>query len=162
MKKLYTGKSAINGTGIFVGEPVKKGEHIAFIQGAYKEKKTKNNRDAKTIPTWYGITDTIWIDPGKTIWRFFNHSCDPNTAIVGTKKLVARKNIKKDEEITFDYSMTDGDLYWEMPCTCGAKNCRKVITSIQRIPEKTFRAHFPLIPKYFVKLRKRYQQSATM
>jgi len=162
MKHLYTKTSQINGKGLYTAEPIAKGEHIAFINGEQKTKVIKSKRDAQSIPTWYGLTESEWIDPTGTVWAYFNHSCSPNTAIVGTKKLIALKNIKKDTELTFDYSMTDGDIHWELEyqCNCGSKNCRERIHSIQRIPEKAFQKHMPYIPKYFVQLRKRYLQSA--
>lgn len=154
MKKLYVGESTIQGKGLFAGEAIKKGEHISFIKGRYVHLKTKNRKEAQSIPLWYGITEEDWIDPTGTIFSFFNHSCQPNTAIIGTKKLIALQNIKKNEEITFDYSMTDGDTLWEMDCSCKVKCCRKKIVSIQNIPESVFNRHMPFIPKYFQKLRK--------
>ena len=159
MKDLYTDKSGIEGTGIFSNENICKGDHIAFIQGTIKKKIIKTRSDALTIPLWYGITESLWIDPGNTIWRYFNHSCEPNTAIVGTKKLIALKNIKAHTELVFDYSMTDGDILWEMECLCNHRNCRKKINSIQKIPEEAFQKHLPYIPKYFVQLRKKYLTS---
>ena len=43
------------------------------------------------------------------------------------------RNIKKHEEITFDYATTvsrsiGSDIVFEMECKCGTKNCRKKIT----------------------------------
>ncbi len=155
MKKLIVGKSQIQGKGIFTLEPIKKGEHIAFIQGRLVKKKIHNKKEAQSIPLWYGITDIWWIDPQDTIWRYFNHSCEPNTAIIGTKKLIALKNISANSEITFDYSMTDGDPLWEMSCSCNSASCRKKIVAIQRLPEQVFKKHMPHIPRFFIKLRQR-------
>lgn len=155
MKALYVSKSNIQGNGLFTSEKVKRGEFIAFIEGQLVKKITKNSKDAKSIPLWYGITDKIWLDPQNTIWRYFNHSCEPNTAIIGKKKVVALKNILPGTELTFDYSMSDGDTLWEMPCICRSASCRKKIHSIQRIPEKVFKAHMPFVPTYFKRLRKR-------
>lgn len=162
MKQLYTKTSQINGEGLYTAEHITAGEHIAFIKGKQKTKVIRSKQDALTIPTWYGLTESEWIDPTGTVWAYFNHSCSPNTAIVGTKKLIALKNIKKDTELTIDYSMTDGDIHWELEykCNCGSKNCRERIHSIQRIPEKAFQKHMPHVPKYFVQLRKQYLQSA--
>jgi hypothetical protein len=36
--------------------------------------------------------------------------------------------IEKDEEVGFDYAMSDGTPYDEFSCVCGSANCRKVIT----------------------------------
>jgi hypothetical protein len=61
-----------------------------------------------------------------------NHSCEPTCGIRGQIALVAMRDIKAGEEITYDYAMTDvadGDPEWEpMACSCGARNCRKTIT----------------------------------
>ncbi len=157
MKKLYTGKSNINGTGLFTAEAIKNGEFISFVKGTKKKFCSTDAVTATNIPTWYGVTKTIWIDPEKSVFQFFNHSCDPNTAIIGTKKVIARKNIAAGEEITFDYSFTDGDVNWtlENECSCGTKLCRKKIQSIQRLSPKTVRGHYPFIPRYFLNLYKK-------
>lgn len=160
MKKLEVKKSKVDGVGIYTKEKIKKGEHIAFIKGRLVKKVIKNKKDAQSIPLWYGITESLWIDPMNTIWRYFNHGCEPNTAIIGTRKLIALRAIKEGEEILFDYSMTDGDVLWDMKCSCGSKKCRKIIRSIQLIDQETFKNHLPFIPSYFINLRKRYLKSA--
>lgn len=160
MKKLYFKKSKISGNGIYAQEPIKKGEFISFIKGEKIKQTAKSKTEARSMELYYGLSKHVWLNPEKTIWRYFNHSCNPNTAIIGRKKLIALKNILIDEELTFDYSMTDGDILWEMPCNCGSKNCRHVIKSIQRIDEKTYNNHLPFIPIYFQQLRKRYLKSA--
>ena len=58
---------------------------------------------------------------------FLNHSCDPNCGIGGSLKIVAMRDIEAGEEITFDYAMSESSHY-EMPCRCGDKICRSVIT----------------------------------
>jgi SET domain-containing protein len=160
MKKLKVLRSSIEGKGIFADENIRKNEHIAYIQGSLKRKIITSKTQAQSIPLWYGITKTLWLDPENTIWRYFNHSCNPNTAITGQRKLIALTNIKRGSEITFDYSMTDGDTLWEMPCSCRSENCRKVIKSIQLLDDKTFKNHMPFVPKYFVALRKKFKAQA--
>ena len=59
---------------------------------------------------------------------FFNHSCNPNAGIKGHLLIVAMRNIKPGEEITFDYAMIDSEKEDYFKCNCGAKNCRKFIT----------------------------------
>ena len=57
--------------------------------------------------------------------RFINHSCDPNcvTDIVRGKIWInAIKNIKKGEELTYDYGY-DMDCFGDHPCRWGPKNC---------------------------------------
>ncbi|MEI6155402.1 MAG: SET domain-containing protein-lysine N-methyltransferase, partial [Deltaproteobacteria bacterium] len=57
-----------------------------------------------------------------------NHSCEPTCGFRGQITLVAMRDIKRDEQITFDYAMTDWgspELGWtEMRCACGSALCR--------------------------------------
>jgi len=64
---------------------------------------------------------------------FFNHSCEPNSGFKGQIFLVALRNVKPNEEITFDYAMVvsrslESDTVFEMACDCGARGCRRRIT----------------------------------
>jgi uncharacterized protein len=55
---------------------------------------------------------------------FINHSCSPNAGICGQITLVAMRDIKQGEEITFDYAMADSSSFDEFDCACGASGCR--------------------------------------
>ena len=58
---------------------------------------------------------------------YSNHSCDPNLGIRGEITFVAIRNIRVGEELTHDWAMTDDDDY-SVECSCGAGNCRKILT----------------------------------
>ena len=58
---------------------------------------------------------------------YSNHSCDPNLGLRGNIIFVALRDIEPGEELTHDWCMTDDDNY-ETECTCGAVNCRRVLT----------------------------------
>ena len=150
MKKIeIRSKSAIHGRGMFVTEDIRKGERIGFITGKLVKKIPKNRGEALSIPNWYGIGRSKWIDPEETSFRYLNHSCNPNAAIIGTKTIIALKNMKKDTELTIDYSMTDVDPLWEMTCLCKSKNCRGTLKAIQFLPKSVFKNHMPYIPRFF-------------
>ena len=58
--------------------------------------------------------------------RLINHSCNPNCEVSGTGLKVwvyAIKNIKKGEELTYDYGFGYDEYYKDFPCRCGAQNC---------------------------------------
>ena len=59
---------------------------------------------------------------------FVNHSCEPNLGLRGQISLVALCDIRPDEEVCFDYAMTDSTPYDEFECHCGTPECRRVIT----------------------------------
>ena len=158
MKKIGVCKdSKIHGKGVCILEDCNAGEKIQYIKGSLVKKIITNKKESQSrdVANWYGISKKIHLDPGESIFRYLNHSCNPNTAIVGKKTLIALKKIKQDEEITIDYSMTDADPLWEMNCSCGSVNCRKVIKSIEHLPKDVFYKHMPNIPKYFQNLYKR-------
>ena len=59
---------------------------------------------------------------------YVNHSCEPNLGLRGQITLVALRDIQPDEEVCFDYAMTDSTPYDEFECHCGLTTCRKVVT----------------------------------
>ena len=65
---------------------------------------------------------------GKVSWnlaKYINHSCDPNceTDIIRGKIWInAIKDIKKGEELTYDYGY-DMHYFEDHPCRCNSKNC---------------------------------------
>ncbi len=83
--------------------------------------------------------------PTKWTGRYLNHSCDPNcfvhTRSDGFPDMIALRNIKKGEEITFGYFMTE--YLWSsrahekrISCLCGAKKCAKRILSFSQLSDK--------------------------
>lgn len=152
MKKIEIRDSGIEGKGLFAAEPIKEGERIQYIRGPMFKKVVRGNEEAMSIMNSIGVGRYSWIDTDGTPFRYINHSCEPNAAIVGTKMVVAMKDISQGEEITIDYSMTDADPFWHMDCSCGTRTCRGRIASIQSLPPETFKRHMPHIPKNFQRI----------
>lgn len=152
MKKIEIRDSGIEGKGLFASEPIKAGERIQYIRGPMFKKVVKGNDEAMAIMNSIGVGRYSWIDTDGTPFRYINHSCEPNAAVVGTKMVVAMKDIKMGEEITIDYSMTDADPFWHMDCSCATNTCRKKIASIQTVPPEVFKRHMPYIPKNFQRI----------
>ena len=55
---------------------------------------------------------------------YVNHSCEPNSGLSGQITLVAMRDIKPGEEISYDYATSDGSSYDEFQCGCGSDRCR--------------------------------------
>lgn len=72
---------------------------------------------------------------------YYNHSCNPNAGFKGQIFLVAMRDIKKDEQVTFDYAMVLSESQetpapYHFKCMCQLKNCRGIITCDDwKIPE---------------------------
>lgn len=151
MSKVFIKDSKYDGKGIFAKKDIKKGEIIFIIKGQRKKFLIDNKESAKMAGmNWVGIGKNEWIDPQKYC-QYFNHSCDPNSYLKGKVTVVALKNIKKGEEITFDYSLNESDIFWKLDreCLCGSKKCRKDIRSIQFLSEEEYKDRKFMIPKYY-------------
>lgn len=59
---------------------------------------------------------------------FVNHSCNPNAGIQGQIVLVALRPIAVDDEVCYDYAMSDSAVIQPFTCECGAPHCRHTIT----------------------------------
>ncbi len=59
---------------------------------------------------------------------FLNHSCEGNLGFNKNGDFFALRNIRKGEELTYDYGLGEANPKFQMKCGCGSKRCRKVIT----------------------------------
>jgi hypothetical protein len=59
---------------------------------------------------------------------YLNHSCNPNVFLnTTTFEIIALRNIKKQEEITFFYPSTEWQMDAPFNCFCGSDNCLHTI-----------------------------------
>jgi len=133
------------GKGIFALRDIKKGEHILNITGNIIETENPSDYPEEITEHWGPLgkkgNKYRFIKP-KSPWMYMNHSCNSNAGIINDRKLIAVRNIKKGEEITIDYStvdiesLTQGKKQLLMKCRCGSKNCRKIITTFDRLNKK--------------------------
>jgi len=88
---------------------------------------------------------------------YINHSCSPNVYVfsVGSDRYVLPvRDIEKDEEITYDYSINalDGDVW---ACTCGSSNCRgEHKCDFFHLPREIQIAYLPYIDPSFLEYHK--------
>jgi len=124
--------SAVHGRGLFAREKIARGEIVAIKGGHIFDRSTLDRVKAALGPAEIQIADDLFIGPTEASERessmiFSNHSCDPNIGVQGQIVFVAMRDINAGEELTHDWATTDCDDY-EMPCNCGAADCRRVIT----------------------------------
>lgn len=152
MKPVSIRKSKIAGRGLFADHPIVAGKTILSINGPIIKKVITSLKESRAIENWIGVGKDLWVNTDNSFIRFINHSCYPNAAMTGKRRLVALQNIAKDDEITIDYSMTDADPYWRIKCKCGHKQCRKEIRAIYTVTQEVFLRHFTYVSKPFQKL----------
>ena len=79
-------------------------------------------------------------------WKRFNHSCEPNVWYSGHgQTVVARRDIKRGEELTIDYCTLLADMEAEFECKCGEPGCRKRYTKRDYLREdlmKKYEGHY--------------------
>ena len=152
-KKVKVRSSGINRKGLFAVAPLKKDEVIAvwggyiITQKDFKQLAKAHFRDIEDYAT--KVADGFYLvsckKGGLEDDDFFNHSCQPNAGVRGQIMMVAMRDIKKGEEITYDYAMTDADFKYSFRCACAAPNCRKrITTSDWKKPElqKRYKGYF--------------------
>jgi hypothetical protein len=103
-----------------------------------------------------------YLNPGRGIGAFSNHSCRPNSgAFREGRWLVFRaiRPIAPGDEVTHDYSTLIGaDDIWTMPCNCGERACRGVVRRFDRLPQALVRRYVRLgaIPGFILATSRRW------
>lgn len=115
-------KTLNKGFGVFASRNFSKGEVVVYG-------KMVEILPERTIHS-FQIDDKTHIQLDK-ISRTINHSCEPNTGIRNNifqaYDFIALRNIKKGEEITWDYETTEYISIAVKNCLCGSRNCRRVL-----------------------------------
>ena len=161
MKLYKIKKSNIDKKGLYASKDIKEGTKIInyigkIISKKETEKNTKFNNEKDiylfNLNNRYDLDGDFKFNTA----RLINHSCDPNCEVegVGLKLWIsAIKNIKKGEELTYDYGFSYDKDYKQFPCKCGKQNCAGYIVrsgSRWRIKRK-FKKRKNLIANLFQK-----------
>lgn len=136
-KKYYMKGDSIAGYGIYAIKDVGAGEII--FQGEERSQRIatqryihKNWPDAE-IDNFkkyaYPVSNQVFLlwDEDPAGWAPQNHSCEANTAYRGLD-VISTRSIKKDEELTLDYSQFLGEHMEPFHCKCGSAQCKGYIT----------------------------------
>ena len=131
MKLYKIKKSNIDNRGLYASQDIKDGTKIIEYKGKIVTKK-KVEEDSKfdndkaiylfNLNKKYDLDGDFRYNTA----RLINHSCNPNCEVsgVGLKVWVyAIRNIKKGEELSYDYGFGYDEYYKDFPCKCGSKNC---------------------------------------
>ncbi|MBI5385654.1 MAG: SET domain-containing protein-lysine N-methyltransferase [Verrucomicrobia bacterium] len=125
--------SVIHGTGGFAKHDLQQGTLVVEYIGTKITKQESIERCRAGNEYVFSLDEETDID-GNVDWnpaRFLNHSCVPNCEaelIDGHIWIVALRDIKANEEITFDYGY-DLEDFRKHPCRCGAAGCAGYIVA---------------------------------
>lgn len=144
-KNLYLGRTSGTGEGLFAKVNFKRGDLIFTWEGVLK----KGRFPCYVGSRWLQIEKFQWISPLRNNpgW-YINHSCSPNSGIRNSVKIVAMKNIRRGEEVTFDYSTSESENGWYLICHCENKDCRRIIRSYAFLCEELKYKYRDFISEY--------------
>lgn len=145
IKNVQVRKSSIGSSGCFAKKSFKKGELIFVVNltnlKSYSKKEIARNQKLQSDHCDY-------VGHGRYVisfhpYSYMNHSCNPNVLVrhhtIAKSSFVAMRDIKKNEELTYDYGVnaldqigkgtyvTEGNRI--MNCKCKSKNCRRKISA---------------------------------
>ena len=145
-QKFTIKKSSIAGNGVFTNREILKNQSVCFLNGelcSLEEMMKRVDEGWEEPSDPLGIDDDEYLDLDE-LSRTFNHSCYSNSYIKGRSELIAIRNIKNGEEITYDYSTTMNDNeeksvsagreLWTCKCKCRSGNCRGIIDQFRTLP----------------------------
>jgi len=130
--KLYKiKKSKIDKNGLYANSNINKGTKIIEYKGKIiTVKQSENNQkfDNRKAIYLFNINKRFDLDGDFkfNVARLINHSCDPNCEVFGSGMKVwvyAMRNIKKGEELSYDYGFSFDKDYKQYPCKCGSSRC---------------------------------------
>ncbi len=135
--------SAIHAAGCYTTTAVRKGSRVAEYTGHPMTKAEADKRYENSPVTYlFGLGDGSMVIDGHSITMFVNHSCDANCEteeIDGRVWVIATRNIKAGEEITYDYCLYDGGEE-EANCNCGSVRCRRTMYSPSEVKRRKKKA----------------------
>lgn len=149
---IRVGKSRIEGTGVFAKRKIPRGTRIIEYTGervpigaVYHE--VIDGEPSRVYAFALDATTAIDGTRNGNEARFFNHSCAPNCeAYIFDERayLYALRDIRRGEELTFDYQLGPVDQTTipqyheaEYACRCGAPECRGSLIASRWSPKGT-------------------------
>ena len=131
MKLYKVKKSNIDKRGLYASKNINPGVKIIdYIGKLISKKEAQRNEkfDNKKDIYLFDINQRYDLD-GDFKWntaRLMNHSCNPNCEVEGAGLklwITSLREIKKGEELTYDYGFGYDSDYKQFPCKCKSKNC---------------------------------------
>ena len=131
MKLYKEKKSNIDNRGLYAAKDIKMGKKIIYYKGKIitkKETERNSKYDNDKAIYLFNLNSRYDLDGDfeYNTARLINHSCNPNCEVAGKGLklwIFAIRNIKKNEELTYDYGFGYDKDYKDYICKCGSKNC---------------------------------------
>ena len=124
-------KSNIDNKGLVASKDIKKGSKIIEYKGKLISKKESEENpkfDNEKRIYIFEINKRYDLDGNFRFntARLINHSCNPNCEVAGKGLklwIESTKDIKKGEELSYDYGFSFDEDFKNYPCRCNSSNC---------------------------------------
>ncbi|HEX8737694.1 MAG TPA: SET domain-containing protein-lysine N-methyltransferase [Pyrinomonadaceae bacterium] len=132
--KLELYESSRCGTGVRAKSAIEKGETIGIFGGHIVSLEKRKFLPAELEHFYFQVSDDLILthismaQVRQSKIEFINHSCAPNIGFSGQIELVAMREIRSGEIISFDYAICTSETEFKMECFCQAERCRAFIT----------------------------------
>ena len=131
MKLYKVKKSNIDNRGLYAAKNIKAGMKIIYYKGKIITKKeTERNPkyDNDKAIYLFNLNSRYDLDGdfSYNTARLINHSCNPNCEVAGKGLklwIFALRDIKKGEELSYDYGFGFDENYKDFICKCRSNNC---------------------------------------
>ena len=131
MKQYKIRKSKIDNLGVYAAKNIKAETRIIYYKGKIITKKEteKNPKyDNNKAIYLFNLNSRYDLDGDfeYNTARLINHSCNPNCEVAGKGLklwIFALRDIKKGEELSYDYGFGFDENYKDFVCKCGSKKC---------------------------------------
>ncbi len=147
--KIVVRNSRIHGRGVYAARRIDGGERIAEYKGeriswAEADSRPPSDPEDPYHTFFFSLSDGEHVIDGSVggnSSRYINHSCAPNCETEesddGRIFVVALRDIRRGEEIVYDYCLIIGErltptLKRQYACRCGAKDCRGTMLAAGR------------------------------
>lgn len=141
-----------HGRGVFAARDFEAGEVLFRATGRAVDHQTEHSIQI-------GWDLHVDVDPPA---RYLNHACDPNagvkTGVDGLPIFIARRRIRRGDEIRYDYAMTEFRHYerahpdedFDLTCHCGSPRCRGTFGYYSKLSEALRTEYAGFIAEYLV------------
>lgn len=162
-KKLFL-NDCLHGKGVFVVEDIHANEEVLQFGGPIVGVEELPKPYTAQNDYYLQIGATTFLGPSGKLDDYVNHSCNANTVVIfdsGVIKLVASIFIPAGNQITFDYSTTMDNFWWEMECACGSEKCRRKVRNFLDLSKQLQWKYINMgiVPEYILKKLTRKQLS---
>lgn len=138
--------SDIHAAGCYTTSAYRKGSKVVEYTGPRITKRQGDRiYDERPVTYLFGVDDdksNNTVIDGHGMAMFINHSCDPNCVTEQDDNnrvwVIAARDLRAGEELTYDYLLWDGDD--DAPCHCGSPKCRGTMYSPEEIAKRQRRA----------------------